>query len=172
MIIKRATQIGNPIIRRKSKLVSVKDIVSPGTKKVARDLIDSMRYLGLVGMAAPQIGINTRIFVSEVRKTETRNPHKADGVRVFINPKIVKRSKKNALDYEGCGSVAHAGLFAQVPRAAQVTVQAFDLRGKKFTLKASGLLARIVQHEIDHLDGIVFLDRVKNTKTLKARDEF
>jgi len=170
MIIARATQIGNPLIRKKAK--PVRPVVSARTKKIVRDLTDSMRYHGLVGMAAPQIGIGLRIFVSEARKTATRNPKKEDGLRVFINPKIIHVSKKKVSDYEGCGSVAHAGLFGLVARPAGVTVSAFDLAGKKYTLVAKGLLARIIQHEMDHLNGVVFLDRMKDMKTIRTREEF
>lgn len=166
MAIRRAVQIGEPSIRAKS----VTAAGGAATKKIARDLIDSMRHYGLVGMAAPQIGVNKRIFVTEIRRTKTRNPRKEDSVRVFVNPRIVKISQKQAVDYEGCGSVAHAGLFGAVRRPFAVTVTASDLSGKRFTLKAGGLLARIIQHEADHLDGIVFLDRMKNMVSLMDRE--
>ena len=76
-----------------------------------------MRYHGLVGMAAPQIGINQRIFVSEIRRTKTRKQQETDPVRVFINPKITNFSRGQEAGYEGCGSVAYAGLFGSVRRA-------------------------------------------------------
>jgi peptide deformylase len=169
MIVKHATQIGNPVIRRRSKVVP--RVSAPEIKRIAKNLIDSLRYHGLVGMAAPQIGINLRIFVTEIRKTQTRNPKEADAARVFINPKIVKRSRAQEEDYEGCGSVAYAGLFASVARSRTVTVEAFNEKGKKFTLQAAGLLARVIQHENDHLDGIVFLDRLPDMESVTSREE-
>ena len=130
-----------------------------------------MRHHGLVGMAAPQIGINTRIFVTEIRTTDTRRRGGADPVRVFVNPKILKVSKRRVADYEGCGSVAYAGLFGIVRRAHAVTVSARGLDGKKFVLRAEGLLARIIQHEYDHLEGKVFLDRMTDMGSIMGREE-
>ena len=170
MVIKHATQAGNPIIRRKSKAVS--RITSPATTRTVRNLVDSMRFQGLVGMAAPQIGINQRIFVTEIRKTKTRKQKEVDSLRVFINPKIVSRSKRLDAGYEGCGSVASAGLFGDVARSHAITVTAFDEKGKRFKLRATGLLARIIQHENDHLDGKVFLDRMTNMGSIMSREEY
>lgn len=141
-------------------------------KKIVTNLTDSMRHHELVGMAAPQIGVNLRIFVTEVRKTKTRIQKETDPLRVFINPKIVKFSKRVVAGYEGCGSVANAGLFGAVKRPAEVVVTAFDQEGKRFKLYGKGLLARIIQHETDHLNGIVFLDRVSDTKSLISREEY
>lgn len=131
-----------------------------------------MRYHGLVGMAAPQIDINLRVFVTEVRKTKTRHQKPSDPLRVFINPRIIHFSKKQAVIYEGCGSAARSGLFAAVRRPANVTVEAFNQKGNKFKLNAKGLLARIIQYETDHLDGKVFLDRIYDAKTLMSREEY
>lgn len=169
MIIKHTTQIGNPIIRRRSGPASPS---SPATRKIVKNLIDSMRYHGLVGMAAPQIGINQRIFVSEIRRTKTRKQQETDPVRVFINPKITNFSRGQEAGYEGCGSVAYAGLFGSVRRARSIVVKAFDEKGKKFELRAQGLLARIIQHEADHLDGKIFLDRLSDTDSLMSREEY
>jgi peptide deformylase len=171
MVFKRATQVGNPIIRKKS--LSVKAILhSQKTKKILKDLIDSMRYHNLVGMAAPQIGINRRIFVSEIRKTKLRKSNETDPVRIFINPKIISLSRNQVFGYEGCGSVANAGLFGNVRRARSVVVEAFNEKGEKFRLHASDLLARIIQHEIDHLDGKIFLDRLSDMKSIMSREEY
>lgn len=169
MVIKHATQVGNPIIRTKSKSVVVS---SKRNRIIVKNLIDSMRYHGLVGMAAPQIGINKRIFVSEIRKTKSRRPRQLDLVRVFINPKILNLSREKVFDYEGCGSVAVSGLFGSVKRSRSVVVEAFDEKGKKFKLRANGLLARIIQHEFDHLEGKVFLDRLLNMKSILSREEY
>jgi peptide deformylase len=170
MVIKHPTQIGNPVIRSKAR--PVRPVQSVRTKRIVRNLIDSMRYHGLVGMAAPQIGIGLRVFVTETRKTTTRTPKQLDPVRVFINPNIVNPSKKQVLGAEGCGSVARGGLFAKVKRPERVIVKAFDRKGRKFTVAARGLLARIIQHETDHLDGTVFLDRLPHMKGLMSREEY
>ncbi len=172
MIIKSATQIGNPIIRKKSK--KVVDVRSPQNKKIIKDLVDAMRHHNLVGMAAPQIGANVRIFVTEIRETKLRKTDKKsdiDGLRVFVNPKITYFSEKKVSGWEGCGSVAESGLFAKVSRPETLVVQAFDSNGDKFTLEAKGLLARVIQHEIDHINGIVFIDKA-DTKTCMSRKEY
>lgn len=161
MIIRHASQIGEPVIRKKS--VRVVNARSAKTQKVVQDLIDSMRYHQLVGMAAPQIGVSQRIFVTEIRKTATRKTVKQlDSLRVFINPRIIHRSQQHSNDYEGCGSVAEATLFAPVRRPSAVTIQGVNERGEPFQLKATGLLARVLQHELDHLNGVVFLDHLRD----------
>jgi peptide deformylase len=156
MIVKSVSQVGSPVIRSRAKQVA--DPTSRETKKVVRDLIDSMRHYDLVGMAAPQIGKGLRIFVSEVRKTKTRKVTQTDELRVFINPRITSSSKAMDTDWEGCGSVAASGLFGRVERPASVVVSAQDTDGRRFRLDVCGLLARVVQHEIDHLNGKVFTD--------------
>jgi peptide deformylase len=169
MIVKSTTQVGNPVIRKISKPVLATSVIA---EKIIKDLIDSMRYHGLVGMAAPQIGVNKRIFVTEIRKTKTRKQREIDPVRVFVNPEITYLSRKQELGYEGCGSVANAGLFGNVRRARSVVVEAFDEKGRKFKLRATGLLARIIQHEFDHLEGRIFLDRLSETKSIMSREEY
>jgi len=165
MSIKETLQIEEKIIRQKS--IIVRDVSTKETQQTIKDLTDSMRHENLVGMAAPQIGKNLRIFVSEIRQTTYRKGiSKPDKLRIFINPKIVWRSKKQVGGYEGCGSVATASLFGLVKRADKLICEALDDNGKPFKIKASGLLARIIQHEIDHLNGVVFIDRVNNAKTL------
>jgi peptide deformylase len=165
MSIKQTVQIGNEIIRQ--KVVRVKDVSADEIQQTIKDLIDSMRHNNLVGMAAPQIGKNLQIFVSEVRKTTYRkNIARSDSLKVFINPAITWQSKRKISGYEGCGSVAGAQLFGSVERSESIICKALDENGKPFKIKSSGFLARIIQHETDHLNGIVFLDRISDTKTL------
>ena len=170
MIIRKTVQVGNPVIRAKAK--AVKDIASKETKRTVKNLIDSMRHHELVGMAAPQIGVGMRIFVSEIRTTDFRKDLKknAEALRVFINPKITARSTKTYKGWEGCGSVVNGELFGKVSRPYKVTVTAHNEHGEKFELVATDLLARIIQHEIDHLDGKLFVDTV-DTKTYGVKEE-
>jgi peptide deformylase len=170
MIIKSVTQVGNPIIRRKSKKVML--VTSPKIKKIINDLTDSMRHSNLVGMSAPQIGQNLRVFVTEIRTTTLRKTKELDKLRVFINPRIINKSKKLISGFEGCGSVAMSGIFGKVPRSKKITVSALDENGKKFILTTTGLLARVIQHEFDHLEGIIFLDKVFNKNSLMSREEY
>ena len=171
MVIKNATQVGNPTIRARAKRVS--NPTAAATRKLVKDLIDSMRHHGLVGMAAPQIGKSLRIFVTEPRNTQARTlkVKDKDGIRVFINPRITSTSRAKVDSWEGCGSVADKNLFGMIRRFASVTVEAYGEDGKKFTLKASGLLARVIQHEMDHLNGKVFTDAA-DPATYMSRVEY
>lgn len=169
MVIKEITQIGNPLLHQKSELVT--DVSSKDTQRIIKNLIDSMRHHDLIGIAANQIGEKLSIFVTEVRKTKYRNLKK-DKLRIYINPKIVWASKKESVIYEGCGSVAYAQLFAPVKRPERVEVEALDKDGNEFRFKADGMLGRVIQHEIDHLNGIEFIEKVKNPKSYMSSGEY
>jgi peptide deformylase len=173
MTAKKMTQVGNPIIRKRSGVV--KNIKSKRVKKLIKDLSDTMRRAGLVGIAAPQLGINERIFLTEIRNTDARKVDEKmekSPLKIFINPQLKYLSKKIISKYEGCGSVSTGALFAKVPRAYKVVISAFNENGIRFELAAKGLLARVIQHEMDHLNGKVFLDRVVDTKSLMERKEY
>ncbi len=169
MIIKEITQIGNSLLHQKSKFVI--NINNKDTHRVIKNLVDSMRYHNLIGMAASQIGEKFSIFVTEVRKTKYRNLKK-DKLRIYINPKIIWLSKKKVVFNEGCGSVAYAQLFAPVKRPEKVEVEAFDENGNKFRFKSEGMLSRVIQHEIDHLNGIEFIEKVKDPKLYMSSGEY
>ncbi|MBU2037127.1 peptide deformylase [Patescibacteria group bacterium] len=169
MIIKEVIQIGNPILSRKSKFVAKID--SEETRRAIKNLIDSMRYHNLIGIAASQIGEKLRVFVTEVRKTKYRNLEK-DKLRVYINPKIVWSSKKEVVIYEGCGSVAYAKLFAPVKRPEKIIIEALDESGNKFKLEASGMLSRVIQHEYDHLNGIEFTEKILDMRMIMSSEEY
>lgn len=172
MIIKEVVQIGNPKIRKISKNLVLKDIISNKTKVLIKNLIDSMRAENLIGISAPQINESLRIFITEIRQTKNRNPKEMDSLKIFINPKITYFSKEKISGYEGCGSVANANLFGLVNRSKNITIQALDEKGEKFEMKAQNLLARVIQHEYDHLDGILFVDKVTNTKSYMSSSEY
>ena len=170
VVVKDVIQIGNPILRAKNE--TVKKIDDKSVLKTIDDLIDSMRHYGLVGMAAPQIGVNLKIFVTEIRATQSRKPESLDKLRVFINPKIIWKSKKEVIIYEGCGSVANGNLFGPVSRSEKIKIIATDILGKKIRLKAEGLLARVIQHEYDHLLGIEFVEKICDMKKVMSREEY
>lgn len=169
MIIKDIIQVGNPILSRRSEIVT--NLKSRETKKVIKNLIDSVRYHELIGMAASQIGEKLRIFVTEVRNTKYRNLT-ADKLRVYINPKIIWSSKREVIIYEGCGSVAYAKLFAPVKRPEKIIIKAMDENGDEFELKASGMLSRVIQHEYDHLDGVEFTEKITDMRKIMSLGEY
>jgi len=117
-------------------------------------MIDAMHHANGVGLAAPQVGVSRRVIIAEVEER----------LHVLVDPKIIKREGEE-LGTEGCLSIP--GVVAEVPRAARVTVTGKNRKGRGITLKAAGLLARVLQHEIDHLDGILFLDRVVDKSTIR-----
>ncbi|MBI4087191.1 peptide deformylase [Candidatus Kaiserbacteria bacterium] len=166
------TQIGNKLIRAKAKKVS--NPTSKVIQTIIKDLVASMHTHELVGIAAPQIAKSVRVFITEIRKTQLRKGQSiknVDPLRIFINPKVLSVSKEKTSGWEGCGSIAFAHLFGVTRRPASVTIEALDEKGKKFRLKAGGLLARVIQHEIDHLDGVVFTDKA-DASTYMSRDEY
>ena len=169
MIIKEIIQIGNPFLSKRSKFV-VK-INAEETQRVIKNLVDSVRYHNLIGMAASQIGEKLRVFVTEIRKTSYRNLKK-DILRVYVNPKIVWSSKKQVVIYEGCASVAYAKLFAPVKRPEKIIVEGFNENGNKFRLKATGFLSRVIQHEYDHLDGIEFTEKITDIRKIMSLEEY
>ncbi|MDP3998646.1 MAG: peptide deformylase [bacterium] len=170
MIIRKLTQVGNPILKQKT--TSVKNIKAEKVQQIINDLVDSMRHHKLVGIAAPQIGWKLRIFITELRKTPVRSTQERDKLRIFINPKIIGVSKKQIIRYEGCGSVAYGLLFGPVKRPEKITIEAQNDQGKKFKMQANGSLARVIQHEYDHLEGVVFTIKITDIGKIMSREEY
>jgi peptide deformylase len=164
MPVRDIVQIGHPALRKKN--ASVMDFSSPRLLELVEDLTDTMREAGLVGIAAPQIGLNYRVFLTEIRKTKSRPATHSDQLRIFINPVITRLWPTEVIMYEGCGSVAQGTVFGPVQRPKTISVQAYDLTGKEFELVCNGLLARVIQHECDHLEGIMFLEKMTDLRKL------
>ncbi len=163
-------QVGDPMLRKRSRRIV--EPQSAATQLLIKRLIKIMREYDLVGISAPQIGIPKRVYVSEVRKTHARPQVIQEALCVYINPSIVAASSQKKSLYEGCGSVLAGALFARVSRHTWVTIAYADENGvpQKKTLR--GLSAQIAQHEIDHLDGILFLDRVSDTSSYTTKELF
>jgi peptide deformylase len=170
MAIRQTIQIGHPVLKAKNK-----PIIDFGSKKlhqVVEDLIDTMHEAQLIGMAAPQIAENFQVFVTEPRETKTRAKDQADTLRIYINPKIIYASKEEVVIFEGCGSVMQGKLFGPVSRPKTITIEAFDLTGKKYQFTTDGILAQVIQHEYDHMEGIEFLEKVSNYKEMMTVDYY
>lgn len=153
MSIRKVVKYGEESLRQPSKEVHK---VSQKIKNLVQDMLDTMYSQNGVGLAAPQIGENLRIFVIDVSTgNEPLNP------MVFINPKIIKKSGA-CISHEGCLSFPEA--YTDVKRYENVMVKAIDRNGRSFVLEAKdgSLLARCIQHEFDHLDGILFIDHSIN----------
>jgi peptide deformylase len=167
------TEFGNPILRKKAKPVPSKFISSPALDELVGDMLQTMHSVDGVGLAAPQIGLDIQLAVIEFDATEARPELRASNRIVLINPRILLRSKKIEEDWEGCLSFGGKRCArGKVPRSTSITVRYTDENGKIVTRKVSGFLARVFQHEIDHLNGKVFVDRMRNMLTLTTYDEF
>jgi peptide deformylase len=172
MAIRKTIQIGDPRLKAKNK--TVKNINSPKIKKLIKDMRDTMLKNELIGLAAPQIGENYKIFVTQPRDTKNRaeGEETKDSFKVFINPKLIYKSKQKVIIWEGCGSVLNGTLFGPVKRPKTVEYSATDENGNKFSYKADGILGRVMQHEYDHLFGIEFLEKIDNYKMLMDKDNY
>lgn len=166
MSVIKTTLIGEPVLRETAE--SVENITDFHVQQTIADLVDTMREEQLVGMAAPQIGDPIRVFVTEIRETEFRKEG-FDTLRVYVNPEIVSFSRETELGYEGCGSIPD--LFGEVERSAEIFLSYQDEKGVSREMEATGLLARIIQHEMDHLNGVLFTD-LADPKTLMSREYY
>lgn len=164
MSVRKVTQIGHPSLKAKNKIVRY--LKSSVIKKLIKDLKDTMYKTDLVGIAAPQIAENYMVFVTHPRNTKTRKLFREDICRVYINPKITKLSKEEVVVYEGCGSLDEGRIFGPVIRPKEIKIEAFDENGNKFLLVCDGLLARVIQHEYDHLVGVEFIQKVSDYNKL------
>lgn len=168
-----------PVLRQKAKVVPTKDIGTPRLQAILQDMKDALaKEADGVGLAAPQIGVPLRIFIvseivfSSLREkggVDEKGDAKAPRQLVYINPEIVATSKDRKQMEEGCLSVRP--LFGKVRRASKATIRAYDEHGKAFERGASGLLAQIFQHEVDHLDGILFIDKAKDIREMPVPEQ-
>ncbi len=168
--MKTIVQKEDPILRETAQPVSLKEI---GSKKLTAIITAMKKALAEepdgVAIAAPQIGVPLRIFVVSEKVFIKKSNETAHGDRVFINPEIIKLSKKKEWLEEGCLSVRWK--YGEVPRALKATVRALDEQGKKFTLGGSDLLAQIFQHETDHLNGVLFTDTARNVRDIPPQKD-
>jgi peptide deformylase len=166
----KIAHIGNPLLRQRSRELTREELRSPETQRFIDDLIETMRDANGAGIAAPQVHNPVRIFVVEV-KDNPRYPYKPNiPLTVLVNPVITPLTEETFDNYEGCLSVPN--LRGVVQRFTEVRVTGWDREGQPFERVARGLTAGTFQHENDHLDGMLFVDRVKDPKTLCTWAEF
>lgn len=170
MAVKKVIQAGDPKLKAKNKIVT--NYKSPTIQKLIKDLIATNKNADLIGIASTQIGENHMVFITHCINTKARKLGKTDKLRIYINPKITYKSKRENLIYEGCGSVANGAIFGPVIRPEEVAVEAFDEKGQKFRLKADGILARVIQHEYDHLNGIEFIQKVSDYSQIIVQEHY
>lgn len=150
----------NPILRRKANKVKTFD---DHLKKLIDDMVETMQAANGVGLAAPQIALSQRVIVVRLPDSEhDREEYGEDAgvLHVLINPEIARASDEMETGIEGCLSIP--GYLGEVKRHSAVTIKAQNATGKKIRIKAQGWLARVFQHEIDHLDGVLFIDKASD----------
>ncbi len=168
MALRKIVTLPDPVLRKKARPINKFD---KDLQTLIDDMVDTMREAPGVGLAAPQVGISERLIVVEYGEdTEDENGEIIEGPKrlfAMINPEIVKTSTETELGVEGCLSIP--GLVGEVERFSTIQVKGLNRRGQPMKVKAEGWLARIFQHEIDHINGVVFPDRA--TKVWKPEPE-
>jgi peptide deformylase len=150
--------LGNELLKQKALKIEEFDTEIVDLSQKMLEILIANKGIGLAG---PQIGIMKRIFVVYTD---------GNAGRVFINPSIIETSQKTYKFEEGCLSIP--GIYANVVRSESIKVQAWNEKGRPFTLEADGLLARVILHEYDHLEGIIFLDRIPESRRKKLIEKF
>jgi peptide deformylase len=169
MSILKVARIGNPVVRTAAREVPKSAITSPELQRLIDDMIETMHEYDGVGVAATQVHVSLRLAVIEVSPSDERS---RDGVplTVLVNPVVTPLGDETVDGWEGCLSVPD--LRGTVPRHRRVRLSALDRRGKTYTVEAEDFFARVIQHECDHLDGSVYLDRMRDMRSLCFLGEF
>jgi peptide deformylase len=161
-------QLGNPILRDKAEFVE--NVDAPQIQELVDNLLITVKQANGVGIAAPQVGVSNRIFIVASRPNP-RYPHAPEmEPTAMINPKILARSNETVKGWEGCLCIP--GIRGSVPRDRAIEVEYTDRYGKLHKQELTDFVARIFQHELDHLDGIVFLDRLETTHDIITEQEY
>jgi peptide deformylase len=168
MSILKVARIGNPIVRAAASPVAEKAMRSADIQRVIDDMIETMHEYDGVGLAAPQVHVGLRLAVIEI-PAEDERAETAVPLMVVVNPVVTPLGDETAVGWEGCLSIPD--LRGEVPRFTRLRLDAQDRAGKAYTVEASGFFARVIQHECDHLDGSVYLDRMQGMRSLSFQRE-
>lgn len=160
--------MGHPVLRERARRVEPAEIKSPAFQKLVDDMIETMREYDGIGLAAPQVHEPLRLAIIGIDDGEGRGGR----IRVLpvINPELTPAGEETAEDWEGCLSVPN--LRGRVVRPHRIRLRALDRRGNKIELDLEGYPARVAQHENDHLDGVLFIDRMKSFESLTFLEEY
>jgi peptide deformylase len=168
-VILKVARLGHPVVRTRAEPLDPASVRSRPIQRLIDDMIETMHEYEGVGLAAPQVHVSLRLAVIEVPASDER-ARDAVPLSVLINPKLTPRGKGAALGFEGCLSIPE--LRGAVPRLKRLRLDALDRQGRPYSLEAEGFHARVIQHECDHLDGRVYLDRMDGLKSLAFLPEF
>jgi peptide deformylase len=175
MSILKVSRMGHPVLRKKVRAVPPSDITAAPMQRLIDDMAQTMLEYNGAGLAAPQVHEELRLFVAQVIRDEDDEEEDAKEAKkpeilALVNPEFKPASRQVEEDWEGCLSIPD--LRGLVPRYRDISVKAYDRNGRQIELQASGFMARVIQHEIDHLDGVLFLDRMTSMESLSFIDEF
>lgn len=166
MPILKVARMGHPVLRAKARAVDKTELKNPVVQHFIDSMIDTMYEYSGVGLAAPQVHEGIRVFVAML---DPDGRGEGDAV-VFVNPEIAIQGDQVVEGWEGCLSIPE--IRGRVPRAQHVAITALDRHGKRFELDLHDFPARVVQHETDHLDGILFFDRMRSMESLTYLEEY
>jgi peptide deformylase len=170
MTILKIAKLGNPVLRQVAKSIDLNDLAEHSMQNFIDDMIETMHHEGGVGLAAPQVNRSIQIVVLEYANNERYPDEVSIPLTVLVNPVLSNYSQEIKEGWESCLSlVDFRGL---VPRSTTVTLDAYDRQGKKIKKTVSDFEAVVLQHELDHLKGFVFLDRMKDLTQLSYQEEF
>ena len=167
MSILKVARMGHPVLRAKARSLEKSEIRSAVIQKLIDDMIDTMAEYHGVGLAAPQVHEGVRVFIAALDDGDDEEEVEPLAV---INPEITIVGSDVVEDWEGCLSIPD--IRGRVPRARQIKVRAFDRTGARIELNAHDFPARVMQHETDHLDGVLFFDRMKSLESMTFLDEY
>ena len=170
MSILKVARMGHPVLRAKALAIQRAEIKSPAVQRLIDDLIETMVEYHGVGLAAPQVHQGLRIFVASL-DVEDEDKHDSDPQPIaLVNPEISLVGSDVVEDWEGCLSIPD--VRGRVPRAREIRLRAIDRNGERLELRAHDFPARVMQHETDHLDGVLFFDRMRSFESLTFLDEY
>jgi peptide deformylase len=164
--ILKVARLGHPVLRRVAESVPRSEISRPETQRLIDDMVETMHEYHGVGLAAPQIHEGLRLFVALLDE----DPDSKSEAMAIINPEIIPNASDTREGWEGCLSIPD--IRGMVPRFTDITVAALDRHGKKIELRLKDFAARVAQHETDHLDGVLFFDRMTSMQSLTYLEEF
>jgi len=173
MAVLEVAKLGNPVLREIAEPVDLEELTASGENELQifiDDLIDTLRAEDGVGIAAPQVSRSIQLLVVEYADNDRYPNQENIPITVFVNPVITRFSEETVSFWEGCLSLPD--LRGLVPRSREVTVEAWSRNGEKMVVEAKGFFAVVLQHEIDHLQGKVFLDRMTDITRLSYNEEF
>ncbi|MEO6213106.1 MAG: peptide deformylase [Vicinamibacterales bacterium] len=174
MSILKVARMGHPVLRARARPLEAAEIRSSRIQQLIDDMFDTMKEYQGVGLAAPQVHESVRLFVAGISRGTDEDDDDEDGEDVplmeLINPEITAVGRETVEDWEGCLSIPD--IRGRVSRAEKIVVRAYNRTGKRIEVRATGFTARVIQHETDHLDGVLFLDRMKEFGSLTFLDEF